>query len=111
MAIIRSSEQITNVADINEKFRYIQIFLQDVKETVNGNLELAVNNRLNIKTVLFSQANTDVVIEHGLGRIPNGYIVVGLNSSAVIFEGPLQKTVTTIGLRATVNCTAKLIFI
>lgn len=57
----------------------------------------------------FPVANTDLAIQHQLGRVPVGYIVVKLSVAAVIFDGSVAATTTAITLKSnTAGAVAKI---
>lgn len=111
MAQIQASTEIVNLQNPEERFRFIQLFLQNTADTVNGNLELSNNFLVPFKSVLFASANTDVTVNHGLGRVPRGYLIIGVNAASIIYDGAGEPTSTTIKLKASAACTAKILFL
>jgi hypothetical protein len=76
--------------------------LQDIISTINSNPIL--NGRLVKNISVLSTA--DKVIDHGLGRIPNGYIIVSkLANCDLVFK---SSTALTITLRASASTTISL---
>lgn len=58
---------------------------------------------------VFAAANADVAIQHKLGRVPVGYIVVKLNAAGIIYDGSIAATATVITLKSnTAGVTAKI---
>lgn len=88
MAKVQASTEITNLQGQAEITKYIQLALQDIVAQVNGELEVTNNLKMNVVSVRFPEANKDVTIEHGLNKVPTGYIVVSRNSTGVqVFNG------------------------
>lgn len=110
MATINASSKFTDLTQDSEKFRYIQLFCQSVQQTVNGNLDFKKNLRVKFKSVVFTTADTNVEVTHGLGFIPNGYIVIGLNNNMIIYDGSTPSTTQTITLKSDNDGTAQIMF-
>jgi len=63
-------------------------------------------------SVSFATANVQVAVAHGLGTVPAGYIVVGLDSAGNVYDGTSANTATNLYVRCTAtNAAAKLIII
>lgn len=111
MSLIQASSDIYNLPEGKELTRYIQLFLQNVSETVNGNLEFGINLKTKVVTVVFGQANVSVAVPHGLGKVPQGYILAGKSASGVnVFDGTGKNTVNLYYLQSSSAGTAKIIF-
>ena len=54
---------------------------------------------LNVTT---STANTEFAVDHGLGAIPNGYIVIGQDKAGDVYNSTTAWTTSTIYLKASV---------
>lgn len=111
MALIKQSPNVSDISDMPEKFRYIQLFLQAVVDVVNGRLTLAENHLMPSVNVTFSEADTNKTVSHGLGRAPRGFIVVGLTASMIIYDGSISATAQNITLKSSAAGTAKLLFV
>lgn len=55
--------------------------------------------------------DTEDAVAHELGKIPTGFIVVGLDKGAVVYDGTTTDTKTTIYLKCTVASTAVTILV
>ena len=76
--------------------------LQDIISTINSNP--LINGRLVKNISVLSTA--DKVIDHGLGRIPNGYIIVSkLANCDLVFKSSTSLTIT---VRASASTTISL---
>ena len=111
MALIKATSSITDLDEMPEKFRYIQLFLQSTLDVVNGRLTLAENHLIKTVGVAFSATDTDVSVNHGLGRAPRGYLVVSQTSAMIIYSGSVSATKTTISLRSNATGTAQIMFL
>jgi len=111
LALIKQSPNVSDISDMPEKFRYIQLFLQAVVDVVNGRLTLAENHLMPSVNVTFSEADTNKTVSHGLGRAPRGFIVVGLTASMIIYDGSISATAQNITLKSSAAGTAKLLFV
>ena len=111
MALIKESPNITEITEVPEKFRYVQLFLQAVAAVVNGRLTLAENHLMPSVSVAFTEADTNKTVTHGLGRAPRGYILTGLTANMVIYDGSIGATAQNITLKSSAAGTAKLLFV
>lgn len=109
MALIRRPTDITDIKP-PDLYRYIQLFMADVKNVVNGRLEVNKNLDVKIVNALFITANVNTDIVHGLGRAPIGYIEVGKSVSMIVYSGDGATNASTISLRASAAGTAKMLF-
>jgi len=81
----------------------------DFRKRDNGR---AGNHDAEIVTVNFPYAMLDVGVKHKLGRIAEGYIVIGASTATFIFDGVTAWDENTVSLRSVVaGVTAKLIII
>lgn len=110
MSLIKEEGQLSKL-DMDKKFIYIEKFMQAVKGVVNGNLEFAKNMLISSKTVTFAQGGVDVKIDHGLGRIPRGYLVISRDTINHVYDGVSPATESFIYLRAQGTLTAKIVFL
>jgi len=72
---IRPVPNISNLKEVPELIRFLQPFLNDVGEQINGGL--LVHENLNVSFVdhTFAGAFVTEDVAHGLGRTPSGYII------------------------------------
>lgn len=110
MGLIQASSQFTNVDKDEDKFRFIQVFQQQVQSVVNGKIEFVSNIQSKLKQVTFTATDTDTSIDHGLGIIPNGYFIVGLSAAMIIYDGSLETTSSVIFLRSSAIGIASIMF-
>jgi hypothetical protein len=90
---------------------------QNLAQAINGNLTFGDGTNqdnfdgswININTPV--TPNTDFTMNHNLGRIPAGYIVMEKNAACDVYTGSVVATKTAITLRATVAGVAIRLFI
>jgi hypothetical protein len=89
--------------------RYTAIALDAIIGTINGNLDFQTNFNAKTSSVIFSAANTDTAVIHGLGRVPIGYIVYGTTAAMSIYDGATPSTSQLLYLRASATGTARIL--
>ncbi len=89
--------------------RFVEIFAQDVVNVVNGNVEFGTNIKSTIVSVTFSASDTDTIVGHSLGKVPTGYIPVGLSWSMIVYTGSLSATNKQITLKSSATGTASIL--
>lgn len=109
MGKIRSSPQISNLKTIEDVVRFIQPFITDVSETINGNIQFDQNCSVAILDVTFDTANAEKAVSHSLGRVPIGYFKIGSGAATVLYNGTTANDSSTIYLQANVATTAKVL--
>ena len=93
----------------DDRIRYIGIFGDQVKNAVNGNISFLDNIRCAIRDVLFSASGVDTQINHGLGGLPNGYILVSASAPMAIYSGDQGSDRQYIYLRSNAIGSAKVL--
>lgn len=99
MSKITASSDIQQVKP-EDVARYTDLFCQDVTEVVNGKLSFADNFDGKSQSVTFSLTATDMAIQHGLGRVPTGYIITSATAAMKVYSGNLVATSDAIYLRS-----------
>lgn len=94
---------IKQVASINSPNQLLNRFMAEVQK-VNTVLECPLLNGNLVKDVSIT-AGTPVDVNHGLGRMPQGWFVVGIGSASSVFATGVNKSVLTLDASAdtTVN--------
>ncbi len=95
----------------------INLELGRIKDVVNGHLQFGQTNgadrNIDGKMVshTFAVANVEESVEHNLGTIPIGYLVLRNGNGGVIFDGITRTSKTEIFLRSTTANNTVLLFI
>jgi len=67
--------------------RQTQLLANNLDDLLNSGLTFKDNFRNQIIGVTFSAANTDTQINHNLGIVPTGYLVIGKTVSLDVYNG------------------------
>lgn len=93
--------------------RYASMNFAAIGNALNGNVEFGANIRSSTTAVAFLAASTVVEVPHTLGRIPQGYIVIGQDAAGSILTSQLTNpwTASKIYLNASAAMNATLIIV
>jgi len=83
--------------------------LRDVQLILNSGILLNDNISGKVVSVNFTVANSDVRIDHGLDRIPIGYVQIGQSVATTVYDGTTSTTKNNIFLRSSAIGTVKLL--
>jgi hypothetical protein len=61
--------------------------INNLRNTINGNLDFDTNFRSQFVSVEFAATNTDTEINHSLGKRPRGYIIINSNEPMNVYDG------------------------
>jgi hypothetical protein len=111
MAKLPSIPSFSNVETLDALTRYSSIAVGDIQNQVNGNLQFDANIKSSTVDVSFPAANVDVLVSHSLGQTPSGFLVANLSASASIYQGQTPWDGSSIYLRSSSICSAKIIVI
>lgn len=90
--------------------RYLTIVLADIVKQINGGLDFGTNFNASSVSAIFSSANTDTAISHGLGRVPAGYLVLGSSAAMQVYDGVTDDSNLLAYLRSSAVGTANILF-
>ncbi len=107
MSNITASTDMTQVKP-EELAKFIDLFFQDVVDTVNGKLDFTTNFNAKLISASFGAADTLTQVQHSLGRVPSGYIVTSASAHTQVYTGGAFTT-TTMGLMASTPATVGLL--
>lgn len=110
MGKIQSSSKIENLPDLDEVKRYTSIALDDIIDNINGNLTVRDNLSMKLVSVTFTAANTELLVAHGLGRTPQGYLIASLTNAATIYDGTSENGIVNYYLKSSAICGARVLF-
>lgn len=97
---ITQDSNLDRIEEQKEQMRFLSIFCDQVTTMLNNGLLFSDNFNQKTLSVTFSAVNTDTAINHGLGRVPQGYIVIGRSANLVVYNGASQWTSSLIYLRS-----------
>lgn len=89
--------------------RFLTLFGEQVARALNSGLDFETNFNSKFVSITFSATNTDTSVAHGLGRVPAGYIIIGLSAALTVYDGVGANTATNLFLRASATGTARLL--
>lgn len=106
---ISTAESFTNVGTWEELRRFSTIFAGQVAQILNSNVSFKDNFLASTITYVFTLANTTVGLEHKLGVIPTGYIMVSTTAAMSLFDGNQANTDKILFLQSSSTGTAKVL--
>jgi len=95
-----SSKDINNVASWIEARPYLAQTLSEMIAVINGNVGLTDNCQTSLVTVSVTAADTDTVVEHKLGKTPQGYLIAGNSANVTVYDGATANTDSKLYVRA-----------
>lgn len=112
MGQIIASPKVTQISGetpeeaFKEQMRYVEIFLDNARQQINGNLELIENLRGVVKEISFSAPNVDQSVTHLLGFSPLGYLTIKKSANFNIYDGTGVTNSSVISLKSSAAGTA-----
>lgn len=89
--------------------RFTDQAFQAIAEILNGGIDFETNIKCKILSVTFATANIQQAVSHGLGRVPQGYLVISSSAATSIYNGSSGSSSDVINLAATAPATVGLI--
>ena len=108
MSNIAASPKIDQCSQ-TDMVRFLTIFMNNVVNTVNGDLDFQTNFNCKLVDVSFTAINQDIAVNHGLGRVPSGRIIYAQSANGLIIDGLTQNTSSILYLRCSALGKASLI--
>lgn len=108
MAKVADIAEISNLKTLEDVTRFTAVNFKNVIDVLSGNLTFADNFSAKILTFTFPVAGQSYQIQHNLGHIPVGYLVLKRNSTSIILDGGPPNTAQYINLQASVGGTVTL---
>ncbi len=106
MGKLSTPVNFSTVSSWEELRRFVSNFCGDVFNQVNGKLTFADNLQGVTVDVAFTSPNVSVAVNHRLGYVPSGFLVVKNDSPAIIYNGGAIDTSTVMYLNASVATNA-----
>jgi len=99
----------SNVGTWEDLRRFGSQLFSSLTGAVNNGLNFSDNFDGKVVDMVSSVINTDVQINHGLGRVPQGYVVLKASVGGVVYDGSASSDSSYIYLKSTVAGTYKLL--
>ena len=88
-------------------FNVLSEFTNDVIKILNGGILFSDNFDCKLVTYTSNATpNTEDTFAHGLGRLPVGYLVYGMDKAAIVYDGGTAFTATNLYLKCNVATAA-----
>jgi hypothetical protein len=99
---ISDFKSISNISDLENLIRFVSIDMNLFLSAINGGIDLLDNCSTNLVDVQFAVANRAYPFAHSLNRVPSGFINVGTNVAAILFNGNQNNTISQIYIQSSV---------
>jgi hypothetical protein len=106
---ITATPDISNVETLDDVTRYTTQCLTQIVSVLNNNISFSDNFKATIASVTFPTANSEQAVDHGLGKVPTGYILAGASAATSIYNGTTANTDSKIYLKSSVATSVTLI--
>lgn len=77
-------------------------------QIINGRINFSENCQVRIASVTFNSANVQQAINHGLNKVPSGFIMIGSKAAVRVYNGTTPNSAQVMYLQADVATTANL---
>jgi hypothetical protein len=97
---------LSNLDAASDDFvKYVSQAVDLFTTIINGEVDFRDNCKTTIAKITFSSADMEQAVEHSLGRIPYGYIMIGSLAATQIYNGVSQNTTKALYVRSSVATT------
>jgi len=86
MGKVTTPSNFSTVKTWEDLRRFAAQLCQDIVNQINGGLTFKDNIQNTELSAFFPLADKDVALTHTLGYVPSGFLVVGLDSAAIIYN-------------------------
>ena len=93
-------KNISNLKDQKDVTNFSSQNFDAIIRAINGNLSIQDNMNGSILGVTFASANANTIINHGLNRIPLGYLALSASAAMDLYDGTTASTTSQITLRS-----------
>jgi len=107
----KSFTTLSNLRTVEDISRYYSIIVDQLESILNGGIGFSDNLQSSISSVVFSTANSEVIVPHGLKVAPLGYVILTRSAALVVYDGSTEWTTEFISLKASASGTAKVMVI
>jgi len=109
MGKLKTQFNLSSLKTTDELVRFLSQMTDEIYQVVNGQLQFDQNLKTSTVDVSFTAANTQVPINHGLGRVPTGYIQAKSNVAARVYDGGSANTDSVLYLKSDAIANVKVI--
>ena len=109
MGKIKVPQTLDNLKEFEDFRRFASLLFNQIVDTVNGNVDIVDNLRASLLSCNFPASGTEYQFNHGLNRIPRGYIVTKRNVALTVFDGNSANTKEFIYLQSSAVGTASVL--
>lgn len=102
-----SGTDISNSKTLEEIVRFCAKLFREIRDIINGGIVFSDNFSAKIQDVSFTAANSETQVEHNLGRIPTGYLMLSATAAAILYSGAQAADEKFIYLKSSAITTAK----
>lgn len=108
MSKITASIAIQQATD-QDRPRVIELAFQDIVRALTNGLSFSDNLDVKFVNITFTATDADTSVQHGLGRVPSGYFVIGSTCKSAPYNGTAANTKSLLTLKCSNLGTANLI--
>jgi hypothetical protein len=106
---VTTIQDISNVDNLPDLVKFSSQMINQIMTVLSGRVGFLDNCATQLITVPFTVANTEVLSNHTLGFVPNGYLIAGKSVSMDVYDGVSLNTTNKIYLRSSAIGTAKVL--
>ncbi len=107
MGKVTATSSFSSVKSWEDLRRFASACVQDIVNQINGKISFNDNIQGVDVNVFFPNANIDVPTFHNLGYVPSGFLVVGLDSAAIIYSNTASTSTNSFLKSSVGNVNAK----
>ncbi len=107
MSQIKAPQSVSQAADFESLKRFVAQTLEAIISEVNGRLNFGDNIQGAFNTFVFPGPGVEVGADHGIGKVPAGYLVVSATGPMSVYDGSTANSDVKIFLRSSAAGTAK----
>lgn len=98
---IKTYQNLSNIETLQEYIRFASAAIGDIITEINGRLSFQENMQAQTLVVELPASGQQIGVPHGLGFVPNGYLVIKRNAAVTVYDGATENTKETIYFRST----------
>lgn len=98
----------SNITTLDDLVRYSSQAITALVDAVNGKISATDNLQASLQTVAFPSATT-LTVNHGLGVMPIGYVIISKSTTAQVWDGSGGLTPSTVSLQSDGAVTVKIL--